>query len=387
MKFLLLVFIFCKVSLAAFSCTELVASVGVHREYYLGTRRIPSTSIREVEHGITYPEISELSNDEKEEVRSLYRGKVQELDKLFSDFDELAREAGLKIPKSATIYYSLKESKPHYNPTYTSLHLGHQTRLALKNGRTFLKHPKYSHAVQLHEYGHRYFMTNFSWLPCYTAMVEEGKRERNYHWWELGKKSGPAAERAMELKDEIAVGHKEVRKLKMQMEKKEMLEAISALTKEKDKALAGVMPVLIELHNLSEVGLDMMVPYEELYADVVAVIGTGDPQAMYHSLRRPSERTKKSILNRAFGRVYLDPQAMRMRRTHGMAWEVRQFIGRELLPKAKTRAERAQILSWVTKAMEKEFKEIWEKKLYTLTADAFNQRLIEKIKNEIALTN
>ncbi|EQC45035.1 hypothetical protein M899_0550 [Bacteriovorax sp. BSW11_IV] len=226
-----------------------------------------------------------------------------------------------------------------------------------KQGKLVKTNPSFTHAIGVHEYGHEVFAVNIGQYITH-----------------------PELKKAYDIRDKFVYHRDRIYKLRTKISRlRRSGVEDSRIKKSKfhhnlQESSALLNPIMQE-YNAIELK-SITTPFDELFADFIAVIGTNDPKAIHRASGNSSSKKGRDFTSN------LPIHNWQEESVHRMYGPVRSFLWSRYMNNPSYKEHLGLVAEGLIKAIAKEIDEILLEGL-TLTSSQRNIRLIEKIIHEI----
>ncbi|MCM2282580.1 MAG: hypothetical protein NDI61_12120 [Bdellovibrionaceae bacterium] len=304
---------------------------------------------------------------------------AQVLDKEAKRFLDVIRGVGdiaqgMKMPDQLLLKIGAIESNPSANSFFNVINLGTRFGIVDGNKRLYTQHPDEMVPVTAHEFGHIIFFENVLMEISFFKTAAAQFRDLRFTY----RTVSDLREQELSLG-----GHPRGARERARVQQERL---------EWEAEMADLMGKL----QIPRVISHVIKPYNEFFADVVAVLYTEKPDAISDSVHftmpaRPRQRNKAYIMsvhNRAFEREGVAPRALQI--PHGVFARTRWAIWEEFLSRPTVmRNHKAEVLQGVARAIRSELN--WFLSLPGMPRDQLsaedarqmNLRLIQSLRKEL----
>lgn len=218
-------------------------------------------------------------------------------------------------------------------------------------GQTFYGEFMASHTVLAHEYGHAIFSKMLENEDFFVEMKEMSKRAST-----------------LEI---------EIQKAYLQENSQELIESYYQDLKNLNEE---------RINNKAHTKIrNLLTPYDELFADLIAALALHDKRAMVNALYydEASDQAFELILARDFDVNQLNMHGSYLYEEHGMLAPTRRFIGQNIWP--TTELQKSELINILYESIVQNVKEAIEVDHFELDALEINEKLIKTLKEAYTL--
>jgi hypothetical protein len=333
----------------------LAGSKAPQHSVLLTQKKIPLDSAKAILAGDTRL-AKELGIADTRELRTLTAQALPGIEQDLRQMDTFLAPV-LHLPETFTVQLSAQESRPSANFQTNLLTLGYQYAAKAKTGKMFTKHPVFSRAVNLHEYAHLILETNFKKkFPNFVALRERARKMRFENYLQTSTAIAKDNDALMQSYERVSQLKQQLLSPMPESSRQELRHTLHAAQAEKRKLVEKLRPHLESIVLAAD--SDFFTPYHELFSDLVPALFLNDKNAIYNSLHFSGGLKNDRNQARFFGALPASHGGnFTSQSGHGFLGDVRKHIGENLMPEAKTVAEKQRLIKAVYQAIESEVEE------------------------------
>ncbi len=246
-----------------------------------------------------------------------------------NNLDPLKQPVGYRID----LYKAIKHTSNYNGPLnqFGVIRSSEYYSVITKSGKMHSVHPEYSKAIAVHEYGHEVFAQNIGQYITNTRVQEFFK----------------GRELIFKNQQQTSVLRQKIEKLKRAgLNNEEIIEHpyFVEFVKRRDLIDKG-----LNAYSINEKQKNIIISYDELFADVIAVIGTNRPRAVY----RANNAGGRGHTGRDFT-AHTPLRSWKGASLHEMFSPTRSHLWKQYLSHPKFQYEKPKILEALLRAIGKE---------------------------------